>query len=154
MKVKMSPLKLLDFALTRMDFSLVPSDNLEEDPRLHFGAYEVDVDFNIYSDGVLRVLMKMEINAGENIRPGYSIKAESVCLFDFDNNSGVSEDAKRSMEGFSTIYIALNCLRGLISSFTANGAFGRYIPPSIDLNDLIETKQLEQQAVADSDITE
>jgi preprotein translocase subunit SecB len=41
---------------------------------------------------------------------------------------------------FSAVSIALNSLRGFISSLTANAPFGRYILPSIDVNDLFRQK--------------
>lgn len=47
----------------------------------------------------------------------------------------------QSVEGYSSVYMALNSLRTLVSGFTANAPFGRYILPSIDLNDLIRKKR-------------
>jgi hypothetical protein len=139
MKPKVSPLQIIDFAITSFEFSMVyPS--AEEDVTVHFKNYDLDIDFGLSTDDFVRAFIKAEINRGENRKHGYSIFAEAVCIFSFED-AGLPADVKNSLEGFSTIYIALNSLRGLISNFTANAPFGRYILPSIDLNDLIEKKK-------------
>ena len=87
--------------------------------------------------------MRAKVNWDESKLPGYSINAEATCIFDFNKEFEITAEAKNSIEGFSTIYIALNTLRGFISQITANAPWGRYILPSIDLNDLIEKKKIE-----------
>src|SRR6476469_7560474 len=135
MKPKESPLQLIDFAITAFEFSI---DFPEEEKGLSdiMKSYEIDIDFGLNSDHGLRALITAEINRGENRLPGYSLLAEVMCIFNFDHATKLTEAEKINLEGFSTIYIALNSLRGLISNFTANAPFGRYILPSIDLNDL------------------
>ncbi len=64
-----------------------------------------------------------------------------ACIFEFNKDISITREAKNSIEGFSTIYIALNSLRGFISQFSASGPIGRYILPSIDLNNLINKKK-------------
>jgi preprotein translocase subunit SecB len=141
MKAEASPLHIIDFAVTQLDFNLVVSPNLDEDLRRYFKQYAVDVDFGLSKDEFLRVFIKAEVNYSENKLPGYSLAAEAACIFEFDKGSNLPAAIKNNLEGFSTVYIALNSLRGLISNFTANAPFGRYILPSIDLNDLIEKKK-------------
>jgi hypothetical protein len=139
MKPKVSPLQIVDFAITGFEFSMVyPS--AEEDVTEHFKHYDLDIDFGLSTDDFVRAFIKAEINRGESRKHGYSIFAEAVCIFSFED-ADLPAEVKNSLEGFSTIYIALNSLRGLISNFTANAPFGRYILPSIDLNDLIEKKK-------------
>ena len=140
MKPQASPLQILDFAITQLEFHLVPPEDVNEDPTQYFRRYDLDIDFGISTDDFIKAYIKAEINLDDKL-PGYSILAEAACIFQFDQNTGLPEDVRKSMEGFSTIYIALNSLRGLISNFTANAPFGRYILPSIDLNDLIEKKK-------------
>jgi hypothetical protein len=143
MKPIHSPLKIFDFAVTRMDFQFHPTTT-KSPPA--FEEYEIDIDFKIFRDRVLQVVIDVDINTTSKPLPGYSISAEVTCLFEFDKASKISADEKRSIEGFSTIYMALNSLRGLISSFTANAPFGRYVLPSLDLNDLIQKKRESVQA--------
>lgn len=140
MKPKLSPLQILDFAITELEFKLVlPSEQV--DLAQCFRDYELAIDFGLTKNDFLKVFIRAEINRDEKL-PGYSILAEATCIFRCDADQ-LEESVQQQLEGFSTIYIALNSLRGLISSFTSNGPFGRYILPSIDLNDLIEKKKAE-----------
>lgn len=139
MKPKPSPLQILDFALTKLEFKMIPPDNQKVDIVQSFKNYELDIDFGLLNSDFLKVYIKAEINRDEKL-PGYSMIVEAACLFQFDAGD-LEVGVQRQLEGFSTIYIALNSLRGLISNFTANAPFGRYILPSIDLNDLIEKKK-------------
>jgi len=143
MEAKRSPLQIVDFAITELDFKLVELES--SNPDLEIGIlmnqYDINIDFDFYSGDLIRVAIRADINRADKRLPGYSLFAESVCLFAFDNSTQLTDEARNALEGFSTIYIALNSLRGLISNFTANAPFGRYIMPSIDLNDLIEKKK-------------
>lgn len=141
MKAKISPLHIIDFAITNFEFDLVNLTVSQEELLSFFQKYEVDVDFEISAKDYIHVYIKAKINHVADPLPGYSINAGVTCIFHFDEQDALAEDVKNSLEGFSTIYIALNSLRGLISNFTANAPFGRYILPSIDLNDLIEQKK-------------
>jgi len=142
MIAKASPLQILDFAVTRMEYELVPPQEMNDNIGKYFDQYEVEVDFELDIDDYLKVYITAKVNKTEEKQlPGYSILTEAACIFRFKDGNNLAEDIKRNLQGFSTIYIALNSLRGLISSFTANAPFGRYILPSIDLNDLIEKKR-------------
>jgi preprotein translocase subunit SecB len=138
---KASPLHIVDFAFTELEFGLVSPLDIEDDITPFFKQYEINIDFGVLEDEFLKVFMRAEINKGENKLPGYSMLAEVACIFNIDKDSELPDNVRSNLEGFSTIYIALNSLRGLISSFTANCPFGRYMLPSIDLNDLIDKKK-------------
>lgn len=139
MKPQSSPLQILDFALTALEFKMIPPDSKQVDMIQYFRDYELDIDFTLSNDHFLNVYIKAEVNKDGKF-PGYSMIVEAACIFKFDAGD-LEESIQLQLEGFSTIYIALNSLRGLISNFTANAPFGRYILPSIDLNDLIEKKK-------------
>lgn len=139
MKATISPLSIVDFAITSMDFRMQAPAKAETDVQEMFGRYEIDIDFSIMKKDIIIVSISANINMEKEL-PGYSIAAEAGCFFKFDEAVKLSESDRASLEGFSTIYIALNSLRGLISNFTANAPFGRYILPSVDLNALIGQK--------------
>jgi hypothetical protein len=145
MKPAPSPLNIIDFAILNFELNFVApateNANGGNDLRSYFNNYDLDVDFYIHSDSILQVFIKAYINRKEERLPGYSIYAEIACLFDYNKDIPVSPEAKSNIEGYSTVYMALNSLRGFISQITANGPVGRYILPSIDLNDLIEQKK-------------
>ncbi len=142
MKPIASPLNIVDFAIMDLQFQFIPSkENIDMDIRNTFSDYEIDIDFDIHTNEFIQVFIKTEINRGRRVLPGYSIAAEIACIFEFNKEVEISKELKSSIEGFSTIYIALNSLRGFISQVTANGPLGRYIFPSIDLNDLVDKKK-------------
>ncbi len=139
MKANASPLSILDFAITKMDFNILPPPKGNE-ADIDMGNYEIDIDFGIQIKDFIQVYISAKINTEEQL-PGYRLFAEAGCFFKFNDGVKLSDQQKAEIEGYSTVYIALNSLRGLISSFTANAPFGRYILPSIDLNDLIAKKR-------------
>jgi hypothetical protein len=143
MKPIASPLNIIDFAIMNFEFNFVqPNEKAKEiDLRDCFNNYELDIDFWIHANEVIQVSIKAEINRDKKL-PGYSIFAEAACIFEFNKSIEITDDARKSIEGFSTIYIALNSLRGFISQVTASAPFGRYILPSVDLNNLINQKKL------------
>lgn len=144
MKTKPSPLELLDIAITAMDYKFIaPVDEVE--PNSIFKQYEIDVDFFIHTNEYLMVQITTNINKVENPLPGYSLFAEATCIFKFNESVKIDTEIKNNLEGYSSIYMSLNALRGFISNLTANAPIGRYVLPSIDLNDLIATKRKEMQ---------
>jgi hypothetical protein len=142
MKASLSPLSILDFGMTVLDFKTIPPEKSGDDTPAYFHDYEIDIDFGIQVGKHIHVYIIAKVNYGEQTLPGYSFCAQAGCFFEFNEKTQLTASQKADLEGFSTIYIALNSLRGLISSFTANAPFGRYILPSIDLNDLIAKKRM------------
>lgn len=148
MKPSSSPLKILDFAITKFDFKFIHDRGKDYKPMAeYFQDYELDIDFNVYKGELLQVDINVDVNKKGQI-PGYSIAAVATCFFELDKAKNVNDEQRVAMEGFSIIYISLNSIRGLISNFTANAPVGRYILPSIDLNDLISQKK---EAIANDD---
>lgn len=140
MNPKLSPLKLLDFAIINCNFKFIaPKD--KTDIRNLVESYIIDIDFAIISESNgNRVFIKASINQIENTLPGYSIFAEGVAVFDITKTDSLSTEDKKSLLQFSSVSIALNSLRGFITSLTANAPFGKYTLPSIDVNDLFNQK--------------
>ena len=139
-----SVLKILDFSVLQMDFEVVtPKKEADRhiNPTLYFDQYELDLDFSGLEHEYFQVTMSVEINCGASPLPGYRISAQVATIFHFGDISSITADEKRSMEGYSTVYMALNNLRGVIAGFTANAPFGKYMLPSVDLNDLIKKKR-------------
>lgn len=140
MKPKPSPLEIIDIAITQFNYSFIPSKK-DGDITSYFKKYEIDIDFTIHGNDYLMVQLKANVNKIKEPLPGYSLMAEVTCVFNFDKKQVNVKEIRENIEGYSTLYITLNSLRGLISSFTSNAPWGRYILPSIDLNDLIEKKR-------------
>jgi len=138
MKIKQSPLKLLDFVIINSNYRIIQpskSINLKEAAL----AYDIDLNYAIKNDtDFYKIFIKAEINLGPDTKSGYSIFAEGVAIFKIDNN--ISEDDKKALLNYSSVPIALNYLRGYISNLTSYGPFGKYTLPSFDTKDLIIQK--------------
>lgn len=138
---QLSPLVLNDFAIINCNFKFTAppeSTNI----RKIVDEYILDMDFAIVKedDDSTRVFIKTAINHGDNKLPGYSIFAEGVAIFELTDVSALTEEDKKSLLQYSAVSIAINSLRGFISSLTANAPFGKYILPSIDVNNLFQQK--------------
>lgn len=140
MKARLSPLTLIDFAITNCEFKFIPP---EEDINIKevAASYDIDIDFAILNDNEnTRVFIKSGINNEGNIKPGYSIFVEGVGVFQLLKENDLSEEDKKILLQYSAVSIALNSLRGFIGTLTANTPFGRYLLPSIDVNYLFHQK--------------
>ncbi len=131
---------LIDFAILNSNFKFTPPP-IETDIPTLISTYEIDIDFAVVEnkDEHIRVFVKTSINQGANEKAGYSIFAEGASIFNLLKDENMPEDELKSLVQ-SSISIALNNLRGFISSLTSNAPFGRYILPSIDMRDLISQK--------------
>jgi preprotein translocase subunit SecB len=155
MLVEKSPLCLLDTSLLKFDFEYIPVNEGSNEllPSDFFAHYKVDIDFNhVVRQNQITVIIGAKINQ-DGDKPGYQLNAECGCIFEFAKDNQLDTKQRKSLSGYSTIYIALNALRGYISSITANGPMGKYTLPSIDLNKLIEAKLAKRRKENEDKIT-
>lgn len=149
MKPKLSPLRLIDFAVINSSFHFTGlGDNQVELSDL-YNEYSIDIDFAFIEDEdpFHKAYVKAEVNFEETKLPGYSIFAEGVAIFSVIDGDALSPEDKNSLLQYSAVSIALNSLRGFIATLTANAPFGRYVLPSIDVNDLFKQKSADQDKV-------
>lgn len=142
MIVKESPLVLSNFLLLKSSFEFIePKSESEVAITDIFKKYGVDVDYSIRGDGNnANIFVKVEVNNADERFCGYSLMFEGVGIFGFEENNDLSVDEKRSLIYYSAISICISNIRAIIANMTAYGPFGRYLLPSIDLNDLIVSK--------------
>lgn len=144
MKAHQSPLTLENFFLLNLDYQVVkPNDDAKVDYSELIDSYEIDIDFAFQQfDSVnFQLFTKIGVNHIEDPKSGYTLFAEGVCVFTFDNNVELTEGDKSQLLHFSGLNICINSLRNILATTTANGPFGRYILPSIDVNHLLKSKQ-------------
>ncbi len=147
MKPQLSPLELIDFAILSSTFKFI-QPAADVDIRQLVNTYQIDIDFAInHQPEDTKVFIKASINRGESRLAGYSIFAEGVAIFNLAESKKLSDADKQSLLGYSSVSIAINSLRGFISSLTANAPFGRYILPSVDMNDLFKQKEAIQASL-------
>lgn len=148
MKPQLSPLILLDFAIINSSFNFSPLISNNKDIHKNFSEYLIDIDFAIVQqEDNFRFFIKVAINQGEDKLPGYSIFSEGVAVFTFSKKTKISEEDKKSLMQYSAFSIALNSLRSFISALTAFAPFGKYILPSIDVNDIFQQKAKQIQKI-------
>lgn len=139
MKPKLSPLVLNDFAIINCNFKFIAPQEKTNIRKL-VEEYSLEIDFAIIRDVKnIKVFIKSAINNNNNL-PGYSIFAEGVAIFELISENSLPDEDKKSLLQYSAVSIAINSLRGFISSLTANAPFGKYILPSIDVNNLFQQK--------------
>lgn len=135
-----SPLDLAEFALISQQYKFTPPDDGIDVMALMDG-YEIDIDFSINTRDDIQFQMYVSIGINKNgILPGYIISSEGVGFFDFANAGDLSKKEKGEFLQVSGISICINQLRGIIISLTSNGPLGKYLLPSIDVNDLLNEK--------------
>jgi preprotein translocase subunit SecB len=148
MKAQLSPLVLVDFAILNCNFKFITPTN-EGNIQKWVASYELDIDFALplpeKEDKITRIFIKASINQGKVILPGYSVFAEGVAFFKLSPEANLSKEDKDNLLHYSAVSIALNSLRGFISSLTANAPHGRYILPSIDVNALFKQKTADTE---------
>lgn len=145
MKPKISPIALVDFGIINSTFKFIPPQ-VEMNMVEIVQSYEIDFDFAVFEQSdFIRVFVKSSINLGQEQKPGYGIFAEGVAIFNLADNSALRDQEKKKVIRFSTVSIAINSLRGFISSLTSAAPMGRYVLPSIDIGDLFTQKAQRAQ---------
>jgi preprotein translocase subunit SecB len=110
--------------------------------------YIIDIDFTIKPQNKehlsFQVFVKIEVNK-DFVLPGYDLFIEGLGFFKFDKKDGLSDDEKLTFLQTSGISICINCLRSILGGLTAHGPFGKYLLPSIDVNDLLNQKTIRME---------
>lgn len=141
MKAKLSQLKLIEFSL--MDFYCRCEFPLpEKGMQGLFDDYDIDLDYGIKkitSNKHFYVYIKVNINRGINseVKPGYSIYAEGVGIFNIENETDAGAESWYS----SAVSMCLSYLRANIANISAAFPVGKYLLPSIDMHQLSLDKQ-------------
>lgn len=146
MEVKLSPLKLLDFAIITCNYKFVPHEkspvNIE---KLH-SSYAIDIDFSSPIEdeedkNIFRLFVKTQINEkGENQKDGHEIFVEGIGIFQMENREKMSGQDKLSLEIHSSLQICIGAIRSFIITLTSSVPVAKYILPAIDVNYLVLKK--------------
>lgn len=141
-----SPLVLEAFFLVENRFKFVqPEDDIENAQTELFNEYEIDLDFTVrpLSDKdepivTFNVFTKLGVNQKQSLS-GYSALVEGIGVYHLPKE-GLTEKDIENLMNLSSLSIMINCLRGVLMDISSNAPFGRYILPSIDVNDLLRQK--------------
>lgn len=145
MKLIKSELILEDFFIINSNYEFIEPKNNSINLKAVFDEYNIDIDFIVRTssddDNKHIILSKVSINASENKIPGYSIFAEAVSIYSFDEKSRLNTVNKSEFLWTSGVSISINSLRNYISSLTSYCPLGKYILPSVDLTKLLNQKR-------------
>ena len=141
-----SPLVLETFFIVENRFKFIqPEDEIDNAQTELFDNYEIDLDFTIHhvsdeDDSIIRfnVFTKMGVNFKQPLA-GYSTFIEGMGVYSLSKANLSSRDID-NLTNLSSVSIMINCLRGVLMDISSNAPFGRYILPSIDVNDLLNQK--------------
>ena len=150
MIVKKSTLDLKEYFIINNSFEFSPSsDGLDSD--VLFSNYLIDIDYAFKTDDDIsfQIYTKIEVNFNGEYK-GYLISVEGVGFFEFGD---LELAEKVSLLNFSALAVCINNLRNYMSVLTSHSALGKYLLPSIDLNDLIDQKKLIIKKVKENQTT-
>ena len=147
MIAKKSPLVLETFFVVENRFKFIqPEEEIEDVQTELFNEYEIDLDFTIRPilselDSVIKfnVYTKMGVNQLKIPKSGYSSFVEGIGAFSLSKENLTDMDVD-NLTNLSSVSIMINCLRGVLMDISSNAPLGRFILPSIDVNDLLKQK--------------
>lgn len=143
MTAKLSPLQLTDFQLLDLQYQFVnPVETDTVDINDLFSSYEIDVDFAIQpqDDANFTIFTKAGINQTGS-KPGYKLFAEGVSTFRITDSAALPETTLQNLLVFSGVGIAMQQLRSRIADLTSFAPFGKYMLPTLDVDDLLTRKR-------------
>ena len=146
MKASLSPLKLTSFALLRASYEYIVPEKVKKNatPITFFERYSIDIDFSHKEEDCgIAVIVKIEINNIEKVISGYKLFFEAGGTFSLPSKESLKEDVYNNLYFYSTVNIIIGNIRNIIASTTANGPFGTYLLPPIDINSLFKAKKEE-----------
>ena len=145
MEIKKSQLEILNYVALNITFNSILCDEKEE---IDIYQYPIEIDFglNESENNLKTFFIKVWSNFNDNPDPGYSFSVETVTLFRIENAEKLDGQTMNNLLTYSILGIAYSNLRGIISNISNTGPFGRYILPSIDLQDLVSKKQKASQS--------
>ncbi len=150
MNAKLSPLQLTDFQLLNLQYRFVnPNETDEIDSDELFGTYGIEVDFAIkrQDDTNFTIFTKADINP-KGDQPGYVLFAEGVSSFNISEPSTLPEAKLQNLLVFSGVGIAMQQLRSRVADLTSFAPFGKYMLPTLDMDDLLQQKQERKESTA------
>lgn len=136
MLVKESLLKFENFAVLSSSCRYNHGENLTNE---FVQSYPIDIDLEILQhqdESKFKVFVSVKLN--EENKPGYSINVVSATLLSISSSASASDiDILIKHSG---VQMAIANLRAYIEIITSYYPLGKYIMPTIDLNDLLDKK--------------
>lgn len=145
MKLVKSQLVLDEFFVINSNYKFIEPENEDINLKELMKDYEIDIDFNVRDvndeDNRYIIFIKVSINQNENHLAGYSIFAEGVSFFSFENHKDLTEKEMSDLLWVSGVSMCINNIRNFVCSQSTYYPLGKYTLPSVDLTNLLNTKK-------------
>lgn len=143
MIAKKSPLTYVQFYLLSSDYEFVDGepDKYENIEAELFNQYEIEIDFvnNLKDDNDFNLYTRISVNYGKNKLPGHSLRIEGTGLFEL-NKENLNPDVISNLSTLSALTMMISSIRGYIMNLTGYSPMGKFVLPSLDINDIIKQK--------------
>ena len=141
MKIKESPLEIIDFYVINCTFNAIPFKDLSKKEVV--SKNPIEIDFGLQKDEKTKVnvlFMKIWSNQGKSPKTGYSYFIETVTYFRIKDEDKLDEKVKNNLLSYSIIAMVYSNIRTVLVDISSFGPFGQYILPSIDVIDIVNQK--------------
>jgi len=146
MKLVKSQLVLEEFFVINSNYKFIEPENEDINFEELMKDYEIGIDFNVrdITDEANRyiIYIKVSINQNENQLAGYSIFAEGVSFYSFENHKDLNENERSDLLWVSGVSMSINTIRNFVCSQSTYYPLGKYTLPSVDLTNLLNAKKL------------
>ncbi len=144
MKAKLSNLELVNFVVQESAFKIT---HTKEEPviqikrKLHKRKFRINFNILESSDDEDIFLIELEINSfpkSKRISPGYDFMIKLTARFYLKNRKKLPIEKETQYILYSALPMTISLARTEISHLSANGTFGTYILPAIDMQYLVK----------------
>lgn len=142
MKVKISEFKPLAQFILKSEFDTIHAlkDN-QEDVKKSLETRPFDVDFDIKQKKDKEkdeFIIELRINNKKTRKAGYKIGIEAAFFYKIKGFEKMEHSLQDQYIFYTALPMAINHIRYYIATMTAEGIYGKYTLPGIDLKDLIQ----------------
>lgn len=147
MEINKSNLIFQDFVINQSIFGeILFKKNSKENKLINF---PIDIKLYILNNKIRNNLFKIILivsgNTGKESVPGYKFNVFGTGRFRINDIEKLEKAQLDNLIFYSAVPMVLNNIRGYITNMTSYGTFGKYMLPSIDLNDLIKKYQAQKK---------
>lgn len=134
---KSSPFRLKKFVVTHIEVGFIPkSEKINQKPtlKIDFDILQSDQNKNVF-----KILLHLSYN--EEKEQGIFYKIETLTTFSFAQRS-LEENYISGSLYYSGIPMSISFIRAYLAQITSSFPSGQHLLESIDLHDLIQSKQM------------
>lgn len=145
MKAKPSALRIEQFTVLNASLKTILTQNVNsEDLNDVLQKLSIDIDFDVLNlkkdDLNDKCMISVTIKINESEETGYCMEVEAAGVFYFGKEADLTQKDKKNLI-YSGISMCITNIRNYMVSMTSFSAWGAYVLPPIDMNDLLKQKQ-------------